>query len=880
LNYTANRSFIALVIMLGTFCWQDSRAAFDSLVLPQAAAAIDAASVPQAAANSSGFFYDPLHDGEGFVIEVIADDRVAIYWFTYDQQGNQRWFIGVGEIDASGITVGEWHTTKGARFGQEFDPMDVEYRVAGNARFSFNSCNAMDVEYTIDGTLGTQNLVRLTSVADINCNGLMSYRSGLTGSFYDPARDGEGVVLHVFDHDRAAVVFFTYNDSGEQMWVLGTGTIIGATLQLDAPFTTRGGRFGSDFDPADVVHVPWGGLSLQLGCENTSIGYEPQDSELGDGSSSMQRLTYLAGLNCDAGATFILPGLECNDFQRTLLTAARLDGPTGLGPVSNEEFTPDQDCLPPSLAFNGTLRFTVEDINVDGSVEAGQRIFPAIDIDLVSVDDYLVPVQAGLLRGSSGSYWEIVFSTGRIWSEPGDGGRSRAAIPFTMSDHRWNQAHHGLMTFLYDAGTISNVHFQVTQENLPWNTNVNFHGVLDPGYVPAVSIDPYTTERPWRRDMAMRLPTRPLSDLGDQFEDAVLADFNRGLPLNKISQAGIAYGGVLYLQPAFTRTGDHPYEQEMRHGAFSVSKTAGAGVAMLRLAQKYGESVFDELIRDHIDVTAPHGGWNNVTFGDTLSMATGIGDAYPNRIIPVTFADEGDDSNPHWFDFNYSDFMADRLAGAFSFGNYPWDPGEVMRYNSAHTMILAIALDNYLKSKEGPQADLWQMLNAEVYQPIGIRWLPSMRLRIDNSTPGPVPMGWGLLPNPHDIVRIASLLHNGGRFEGTQLLHRGRTAQMMRHNEEPALDTAEQTMLLSGSWVNTSYRDATWSSVVQPWGTCNRIASRMEGLGGNFIVMMPDGMTLFRFADANVYEVGAMVLTGERISPSCPAQPTSQSRQE
>jgi hypothetical protein len=528
----------------------------------------------------------------------------------------------------------------------------------------------------------------------------------------------------------------------------------------------------------------------------------------------------------------------------------------------------DCDCV--LLDLYVKLRFVGDDISFYGVFLNGLRVFPSIDVELVSVEGYLVPVDAGVIRGDNGSFWELVFSTGRTWSEPADAGKSRAVIPLTLSHRQWNQAHHGLMTFLYDAYSISNVHFQATQENLPWGTNQNFYGMLNPSYTASAAMDAYKTEREWRRDMAMRLPVRPLAVLSAQVGATALRDFNRGVPQNKISQSGIVSDGVLYLPPAYTRTGDHPYQEEMRHGAFSMSKTAAAAVAMLRLAEKYGESVFDELIRDYIPVTANHNGWNSVTFGDTLSMATGIGDAYPDRFTSVTFADEGDESNPHWRDFNYSEFMADRLSGAFSLGNFSWGPDEVMRYNSAHTMILAVAMDNYLKSKEGAQADLWEMLNREVYQPIGIRWLPSMRLRVDRRTPGPVPMGWGLLPSAHDIVRIATLLHEQGSFGGEQLLHKQRTAQLMRHNEEQALDTAERTQLATGSWVDTSYRDATWSSKVQRFDSCPKIASRMEGLGGNFVVMMPGGMTLFRFADANVYDAGALVLTGERIMSACP----------
>ncbi len=368
----------------------------------------------------------------------------------------------------------------------------------------------------------------------------------------------------------------------------------------------------------------------------------------------------------------------------------------------------------------------------------------------------------------------------------------------------------------------------------------------------------------------MRILVRPLAELSDRFGASALKDFNCGVNAAKISQTGIVVDHVLYLQPAYTRSGNHLYAEEMHYGAFSVSKTAGAAVALLRLARKYDDSVFDERIADYLQVTARHPGWDTVTFGETLSMATGIGDTYPYRSSSVTFADEGNDGNPHWWEFNHSSFMAGRLAGAFSFRNYPWVPGEVMRYNSAHTMILAVAMDNYLKSREGPDTDPWRMLNEEVYQPIGIRWLPSMRPRINSTIPGPEPLGWGLLPNAHDIVRIAALHQNEGKFETHQLLHRQRTLEMMRQTQGSALHTAEKTQLITGSWVDTEYRDGAWSAHLQSSGGCTKLASRMEWLGRSFVVMLPSSITLFRFADANVYDAGALIITGERLYSSCP----------
>lgn len=821
-------------------------------------------------AHLGGFFYDPSHDGEGFVIDVISPERATVYWFTYDSDGKQRWFLGVGTLDEAGIHVDELIVTRGALFGAGFDPDNVEFSVAGSASLTVHDCDHMTVEYTIDGEAGQQQLERLSSIADAACNGVQSHRSGLGGSFYDPQRNGEGIVLHVIGSRRALMVYFGYDQHGEQMWVLGDGSIEGDRLVLDAPFSTRGGRFGPDFDPNEVENLPWGDIQLSLACDGNVVAYAALDEELGAGTFNLERLGGQLGPVCDEGATHELPALECNDYSRQFVDSGYLAGESLARIVPNEEFLPARDCQAALHEFEGELHVTGGSYITSGAQGNNTLNFPELRVAFTSVEGRIVSINPDLVRAESSITWQFAFGAGQSWSEPGDDGWSRAAIPFTMSHYQWNAARHGLFTFLYRDNEISGVQFQVTQENVPWEDDLDYYGVLEGGFTSVPSPDAYASERAWRRDLAMRYEAASISDLEELVGSAALFNFNRGVPEHKLSQAGILLDDVIYLQPAYTRSGDHPYPEEMRHGAFSVTKTAGGAVALLYLAQTYGPQVFDELIRDHINVTADHNGWDDVTFGDTLSMVTGIGDAAPVQTAAATFADENDESNPSWFQFNYATILSARLEGAFGFGNYPWGPGQVMRYNSSQTMILAVAMDNYLKSVEGPGADLWETLNREVFQPIGIRWLPSMRLAVDANTPGPVPMGWGLVLSIHDAARIAQLLQNDGEFQGKQLLHRELTRRTLRKDDVSGYFTHEQTQLAAGRWVGTRYINGTWSSVVSESAGCQEIGSRMEGLGGNFVVMLPSGLSLFRFADGNVYEPGALVVTGERIRSSCP----------
>ncbi|MFU8878640.1 MAG: hypothetical protein ACNA7E_10900, partial [Wenzhouxiangellaceae bacterium] len=101
----------------------------------------------------SGAWFDPARDGEGFVIEVLEDRRVVVYWFTYqpDGSGEQVWMMGVGEIarpppitppspgprTVAVASVRDLIQPRGGVFGPDFDPDDIEAVVWGDLNFSF-----------------------------------------------------------------------------------------------------------------------------------------------------------------------------------------------------------------------------------------------------------------------------------------------------------------------------------------------------------------------------------------------------------------------------------------------------------------------------------------------------------------------------------------------------------------------------------------------------------------------------------------------------------------------------------------------------------------------------------------------------------------------
>src|SRR6185312_2936355 len=159
------------------------------------------------------------------------------------------------------------------------------------------------------------------------------------------------------------------------------------------------------------------------------------------------------------------------------------------------------------------------------------------------------------------------------------------------------------------------------------------------------------------------------------------------------------------------------------------------------LAQKYGNGVLDARIRDFVDLGANHNGWDQVRFIDVLNMATGIGDADPNPNALDPMADENATTLGAW---SSVESEGDKLEAVAQQGDYSWGPGVVFRYNTTQTFVLAVAMDQYLKSREGTSAQLWDMMEREVFTPIGIRHAPMMHTHEPGNAHGVPLMGIGM----------------------------------------------------------------------------------------------------------------------------------------
>jgi hypothetical protein len=119
----------------------------------------------------SGSWFDPNHNGEGYTLEVLFDQRVLVYWFGFGPSGERRWFFGIGEIEGDVLEFPDMLTTTGGIFGPDFDPADVQELPWGSLELEI-TCEGGEARFTPTEAgfpPGTLNLTRLSSLDGLEC---------------------------------------------------------------------------------------------------------------------------------------------------------------------------------------------------------------------------------------------------------------------------------------------------------------------------------------------------------------------------------------------------------------------------------------------------------------------------------------------------------------------------------------------------------------------------------------------------------------------------------------------------------------------------------------------------------------------------------------
>jgi hypothetical protein len=457
-----------------------------------------------------------------------------------------------------------------------------------------------------------------------------------------------------------------------------------------------------------------------------------------------------------------------------------------------------------------------------------------------------------------------------VWSEPADGGWSRAAFPFALVNAIEGETHNGLALFLYRGKQVSNLRFQIVQQTAPFYIKEPFvaAGLVPAAFEPSPTQDLGSMRRAYAALRADQVPVADWNALAALVGADKLAGFDGAMQSQSIVLSGLDYRGTFYLKECQSAGGPLPWCDRARFGVWSATKALANEAVLLRLAQKFGPEVFDLKIRDFVPEAAAYPGWRKVTFENAIDMATGVGNGsthvHPNDSLDGYL----DPSYVRWYEARS---VHEKVEALLKDGRvYPWGPGKVTRYRDQDMFMLGVAMDRFLKSREGPSADVWTMLRNEVFAPIGVHEAPTNRTIEPDGSPGQPLMAYGYYPTLNELVRMARLYQAGGKWGDLQILYGPRIKELLPGSQPVGLPTGEQ---LAGG--ESTYRNAFWFEAYTGIGGCRIYYPRMVGWGGNLIALFPGGLTGVRIAkgdeskDVEVAETDGMSRVADRLSSAC-----------
>ena len=552
-------------------------------------------------------------------------------------------------------------------------------------------------------------------------------------------------------------------------------------------------------------------------------------------------------------------------------------------PLPTAAFAPSEDAIPVDDALAGTLRFPPSPVTLSGSavepVQLGKRIdqFPALELPFVTGNGVFMPANRQIHQGvDERSFWQLIPGPGRVWREPADSGWYRAGFVFTLGNNIDHLSYHGLGLLVFRPDRSSaGLRYQATQGGvaivLPLGLEVWGHAPCEwsqqPAAAGAITLARYRDERTNSRQL------RSWNELADRCPGDLLAAVCDGHGTRTAVTCALATSSDIFATPYCTAHGEHPNLGTLRQGIWSATKSAGAGVALFHLAERYGPEVLDVRVADLLEVTAEHDGWNEVRLRDCFNMATGIGDLVPEAEPPGIFADYDmfwdTDSLPvqrylRWF---AAPSRVERLEAAFSHDNYSWGPGQVARYRDQDFFVLTAAMDALVKERDGTDTALWPLIEQNVFCPVGLTHAVVNRTVEPDGSPGIPLLGGGLFLTLEEVACIAALYQALGEHAGEQLLHRTSVIEATDPHIAKGLPTG-----LYNADGQLHYHMGFWH---RPYRTRNGkllYLPAMFGYGGTEIVLLPNAMTAIRFGhddprDDTTYDVTPLVRVAEQLSP-------------
>jgi hypothetical protein len=135
---------------------------------------------------------------------------------------------------------------------------------------------------------------------------LPSIRADLSGSWYNPAQSGHGLMVEILDNRRVVLAWYTYDAAGAPLWLFGEGTVQGQQIVAELS-AFSGGRPPADWAQGNLQSHPWGTVTMTVqSCNTATLSWDSSHPDFASGELELLRLSWIQGQRCVADELYSL----------------------------------------------------------------------------------------------------------------------------------------------------------------------------------------------------------------------------------------------------------------------------------------------------------------------------------------------------------------------------------------------------------------------------------------------------------------------------------------------------------------------------------------------------------------------------------------------
>jgi|GEM_PF-3241512 len=121
----------------------------------------------------SGLWFNTDQSGHGLSLDVLDNNLMVVYWYTFDNEGNQMWLAGIGSYE-NGLAELDVSITENGVFPPSFNADDITNTNWGKFELQFTDCNTLNFSWTPDESndfsAGSLDMTRLAANSGLACN--------------------------------------------------------------------------------------------------------------------------------------------------------------------------------------------------------------------------------------------------------------------------------------------------------------------------------------------------------------------------------------------------------------------------------------------------------------------------------------------------------------------------------------------------------------------------------------------------------------------------------------------------------------------------------------------------------------------------------------